>query len=103
MDSIMLATTALIMPITPAAVTVGVPHWTVGVNRHRLKALNLPVSICRRESQSGGQKPFDTLTGIGDFEPWSHREDALTRICARVETVLVLLRRENIRHSKNET
>jgi len=27
----MLATTALIIPITPAAVTVGVPHWTVEV------------------------------------------------------------------------
>lgn len=24
----MLATTALIMPMTPAAVTVGTPHWT---------------------------------------------------------------------------
>lgn len=31
MDSMMLATTALIMPITPAAVTVGNPHWTVDV------------------------------------------------------------------------
>lgn len=32
----MLATTALIMPITPAAVTVGTPHWTAELKTQQI-------------------------------------------------------------------
>lgn len=40
----MLATTALIMPITPAAVTVGTPHWTAQrqAQKHITEGLSVP-------------------------------------------------------------
>lgn len=42
-------------------------------------------------------------TGIRNFEPRSSSEDSLTCICASVETILVLLRWENVSYSENET
>lgn len=44
-DSMMLATTALIMPITPAAVTVGVPHWTADEEGQKGSELLQPLKV----------------------------------------------------------
>lgn len=53
-----LATTALIMPITPAAVTVGTPHWTVEVKH--------PTWQCDKPYIQFGSVASDMKTGWGN-------------------------------------
>lgn len=69
----MLATTALIMPITPAAVTVGKPHWTVEVETCQTSALKLKTSL---DLLNLNREHFCFYVCSGDFYKYSEEEEA---------------------------
>lgn len=43
-----------------------------------------------------------TLTGVGDLKPGGGCQDALSGVCAGVESILVFLRRKHVGHCKYE-